>query len=94
MYHEHEYMTFLLYATYTKILIYIEKSEKKSLGPGPRAPMVATPMLSYGVTRHLLLTWIISLCHIFYLIFLYKPHNPIHQGLALLTLSWDKNMDN
>ena len=35
---------FLLNATYTKILIYIEKKWKKCLGPGPRAPMVATPM--------------------------------------------------
>ena len=44
MYHEHENMTFLLNAAYTKILIYIEKKWKKCLGPGPRAPMVATPM--------------------------------------------------
>ena len=38
MCHEHENITFLLNATYTKILIYIEKKLKKCLGPGPRAP--------------------------------------------------------
>ena len=38
MHHEHENMTFLLNATYTKILIYIEKKWKKMFGPGPTGP--------------------------------------------------------
>ena len=38
MYHEHENMTFLLNATYTNILIYIEKKLKKMFGPGPTGP--------------------------------------------------------
>ena len=38
MYHEHENITFLLNATYTKILIYIEKKKKKMFGPGPTGP--------------------------------------------------------
>ena len=41
----------LLNATHTKILIYIEKNGKKCLGPGPRAPMVATPM-KYNILYH------------------------------------------